>query len=177
MNEAIKKKINSILHDFAYTSFLGKFVSFCAGEVRDRENKTGIDTFLLSESMSIKNFDLRTVAYNVSLIGDSFLTFSNATDFTKLPFADDDEVLNDFLKAAVEAHLFAEIKAINKSDSSFAIAVLTAVAYQNTEEGYRAEERVGSILKKRYFNQSAADGRSDQAGAESEDRRADRIEF
>lgn len=150
MTENIKQIISSIIHDFAYTKFLGNFVSFCAQEIRDRENKTGIDTFLLSKSMEIRSFDLRTVAYNVSLIGNSFKDFSNSADFTYLPFANDEEFLTDFLRDTIEAYLFSEIKSINKSEPTFAINVLKSVAYQNTDKGYEAEDKVLSIIKKRY---------------------------
>lgn len=146
----INKQINFIANEFAYSKFLNRFVSFFANEIANRKNKTGIDTLVLSKSLEIDTFDLRTVAFNVATIGESFKQFSDSADFSKLAFYNDEEVFLDFLRKTIEAYLLSEIKAINKENKSFAIDVMIAVTYQNTDKEYEAENRAYEYLKTRY---------------------------
>lgn len=150
MNEQIKQEIEAIIVEEVYSKFTSRTVRFCANEIINRENKTGIDTFLIAKAFELESFDRRTVGFNCFMIADSFKKFSEAIDFSKLLFFDDKEILSDFLKEFLESYFINELKAINKSEPAFAVNVLKSVVYENTDNGYEAEEFVLNLLKKRY---------------------------
>lgn len=151
-NEALKW----VQHD-AYWSLLPFLFSYPKGIYRQAVSYTGVQTELYKSVRAIRKFDHRvlrsahdkTAAYyryqHPDKLGQLVLPFV-APDCTNLSL---EEILDEIYKREWCSYWYEEVRNISK-EPLIVRAVLTAVAYQNTDDGYEAEDLLMELLHDRY---------------------------
>jgi hypothetical protein len=95
----------------------------------------------------IKNYDHRVLQVAHDLIAAYYrFTFCNRVDNVIIPEGFD---IKDYYLAAWRAYYIQEVNLLSQLEE-IAESLVTAVAYQNTDRGYQAEDNLRVLLLKRY---------------------------
>jgi len=133
-----------------YENILRILVIKCANSISIRDNKEGIDTFILSESIGIQKYAFKQKHfYNLySAIAERFRDDFEKFDFETLPFwiADNPHII--FLTQLWKDYFSCEIDSIIAAEPSFAVKVVEMVVKEDL--AWSNGSWIGGYLFERY---------------------------
>jgi hypothetical protein len=135
-----------IQHDL-YFPLLGLLVQYSKERYLNAIRLIGVKTELAKLVEQIKRFDHRVLQNAHDRIAAYYRFAHDNRGQMPLPF--DNKTYEDFLIEEWSTFFTEEAQKLTESDP-IVIAILTAVAYENTQKGYAAEKHLLTLLDMRY---------------------------